>query len=475
MAQNTFSLKKFSLADLKPENVFLFLAIIFGLCFVFYNPPFQANDEDRHFYYAYQISTLQLFSEANKTENKVGCYLPKNLVEVVTSFQGIPFQAKQKVSEQYLNDRSSIELNSSNKIFYNHFHSQTRQLAFFPHAIGIMIGRILGAGPVSLGYWGRLFGLAFYIFIVYYVIKLVPIFKSAFILYALSPMALFQASSVTYDTVSNALGLLIVALCLYYAFDKEAYLDNKSFYYLLGLMLLHGIAKQGYLFIPFMFFIIPKNKINVSFGYIPTLAINFIYCTLLFKGIDTVWFSILPDYSAIKEPPFQNDFEFSKSVNFDYWIGNFDGLISNLSANFAMFRQEWLGGVFGRFGYSYTMMPNAFYFFFGLGALAISFLDNREDIEMSLWQKGIIFTLMFLNAFALIFTFLLTSPVGAKMIFGFQGRYLVQLLPLVFLLMYQNKIVISDWNKYKYISVAVFIVFTLLYAVTWMQERFFTI
>ena len=42
--------KKESFSDkIKYEHLFLILATIFGLIFVFINPPWQSNDEDRHF------------------------------------------------------------------------------------------------------------------------------------------------------------------------------------------------------------------------------------------------------------------------------------------------------------------------------------------------------------------------------------------------------------------------------------------
>ena len=35
---------------LKPQNIFAFICLIFGLFFVFFNPPFQTPDEAQHFF-----------------------------------------------------------------------------------------------------------------------------------------------------------------------------------------------------------------------------------------------------------------------------------------------------------------------------------------------------------------------------------------------------------------------------------------
>ncbi|MDQ1265368.1 MAG: hypothetical protein QG635_518, partial [Bacteroidota bacterium] len=48
--------QKFGFIDMPLEIIFAVLGLIFGLFFVFINPPFQTNDSDRHFFHAYHIS-----------------------------------------------------------------------------------------------------------------------------------------------------------------------------------------------------------------------------------------------------------------------------------------------------------------------------------------------------------------------------------------------------------------------------------
>ncbi len=469
-------IKNFKMSDFKAEHLFLLFGIVFGLFFVFENPPFHTNDEDRHFYYAYQISTGQLFAEANVKEQKVGCELPKNLYSVVSSFQGVPYQNRTKISSAQLDNAKSVDLNKNDIMFINHFHYGTRQFSFMPSAIGILFGRIFGAGPIWLGWWGRIFGLVCYLTIIFYAIKNTPIFKGVFILYALSPMALFQGASVTYDMMSNSLSLLLVSYFLYLAYDEKSKIGNREFGAILLLAFLHTFAKHGYVFIPFIFFIIPSRKFNKPFNlnYSLVALISFVFFVLLYF-IESTWGKIIPDYSHIKQPPFQNDFRFDYANNMKHWIANIPTLISLLYDNILHFRQEWFAGVLGRFGYSYTNLPNEFYMVYGAGLLGAAFIDNDKKITISPYQKLIFLAVAFLNAMALIFQFLLTSPVGAKMIFGFQGRYLVQLVPVFLLVFYQNKINLKQWDENKLAIIGIYLTFALLFVTTFMIESFFTI
>ena len=47
------------------EKIFVFLALIFGLLYVFILPPFQSVDEGNHFFRTYQISTGRFIPKEN--------------------------------------------------------------------------------------------------------------------------------------------------------------------------------------------------------------------------------------------------------------------------------------------------------------------------------------------------------------------------------------------------------------------------
>ena len=77
------------------EYVFALLGLVFGLFFVFANPPWQANDEDRHFIHSYFISQGQIYGK--QLDKKIGGSIPINIVNTVQGFQGIPFAKGYKI------------------------------------------------------------------------------------------------------------------------------------------------------------------------------------------------------------------------------------------------------------------------------------------------------------------------------------------------------------------------------------------
>ena len=59
---------------LKPEVVFLYFALMFGLSLLVTVPPFQTPDEPHHFFRAYQVSEGIMVGKHFRVE-----YLPKSL------------------------------------------------------------------------------------------------------------------------------------------------------------------------------------------------------------------------------------------------------------------------------------------------------------------------------------------------------------------------------------------------------------
>lgn len=63
--------------------------------------------------------------------------------------------------------------------------------------------------------------MLFYIFIICISIKIAPILKSTFAVIGLMPMALFQAATVSYDTILIALAFLATAIIFKMSFGEN--------------------------------------------------------------------------------------------------------------------------------------------------------------------------------------------------------------------------------------------------------------
>ena len=79
---------------LKPQEVFVSFAIVFGILTVLITPPFQGPDEPAHFFRVYQLASGTFFPVTNS--NRVGGYIPISLVKTHEIFKGIQFHPEKK-------------------------------------------------------------------------------------------------------------------------------------------------------------------------------------------------------------------------------------------------------------------------------------------------------------------------------------------------------------------------------------------
>ena len=150
-------------------------------------------------------------------------------------------------------------LNKKDTIFYNNTAYPINFVPYIPAAIAIKIGSIFKSSPVWLGWWARIGSLAAYLALVFVAIRIIPFAKLLVLVFALTPMVLFQAASVTYDTLSIALCIVLAALALQMRRQNISISWKQLSLYLL-VALFHRFAKDGYLLVPFIILVVPISK-----------------------------------------------------------------------------------------------------------------------------------------------------------------------------------------------------------------------
>ncbi len=79
----------------KPQKIFLFISIIWGVLTIFVIPPFQVPDEPNHFLRAYQIADGNFIPKT--LNNQVGGFIPINIIELCKCYNSIHFHPEQKI------------------------------------------------------------------------------------------------------------------------------------------------------------------------------------------------------------------------------------------------------------------------------------------------------------------------------------------------------------------------------------------
>jgi uncharacterized membrane protein len=446
-------------------NLFVLIALIMGIRFIYVNPPWQSNDEDRHFYNAYAISEGILGPQY--ANGKAGQKLPEDLTNTVRSYQGIPFSSGTKLNKKLVEDARNKKFNRSKKSHFDNPSSGIIPFGYLPAVIGISLAKGSNKSVVDIGYWARLFSLFFYVGLVFLSLRLLPAsFRPMLFIIALSPMILYQAASVSYDTLTIALLFLFMALVIRYYFT-ETTLEWKHVLLLIAVAFLQRFVKGGYFLLFFTALVIPMSKFKdrkIYFGMLLGMLV-----AAFVPGM--IWKAYIGSLNIPKEAFnfFQKDFRFDSGANTKYQLQDPLGAFVVVMQNIFTQGKVWLSGAIGRFGYSYSLLPATqillWYSVFILTAGCV-----REKVN---WKFIGLFSMLGLaSVMAIVVGFYLASPIGSKYIYGLQGRYFSPLLPFLFFGMF-NLFYYKMPPKFLKIALSLVAIVLLHMSVNFLDSVFF--
>lgn len=252
---------------------FFLLSMVFGALIIVVLPPFQSPDDATHFYRAYQVSEGGLVSI--RKDNLWGGEIPASLVETAVTFlRVLPFAPEQKHDYRETLEWLRFPLNPGQRVFRNFPNSAyTSPVAYVPQALGIALGRWFEPSPLGLMYLGRLANLLLCSLLIMLAIHLAPVHQEVFFLLGLMPMAMFGRCALSADGATTGLAFVLTALILKAAAGPEEYVRWPT---LAGLALAAALAvqcKTVYVFLPFLFFIIPVQRLGGGRRYLKAAAL----------------------------------------------------------------------------------------------------------------------------------------------------------------------------------------------------------
>jgi uncharacterized membrane protein len=428
-----------------PEKIFLVTALFFGLAFIIATPAFQTADEPAHFFRAFQLSDFSFIGKKDK--NISGGNIPKQLVNMTNdltnrkTFSALkaiyPIKIGAGKVKQYLLHRSDNKVYTfvdfRNTVIYP-------PVVYLPQAMGIGVARILNLPPLWMVYLGRLFNLLMYITIVFYAIKICPVYKYGFLLFALMPMTMAQVSSLSADACTFSFSFLLIAYILNLALDLKSPIHRKHILYITLISLFLSLSKYAYILLPALFFIIPGEKFNSTAQRIRYFLIIF----LVAVGGSVLWFAAIKNiyipFIAIANPVKQLHFIafhpllYLKTIASTFDLKNFHSFIGTLG---------WLNNplpIWICICYLVIIIVNALF----------------EDDKKYFSGYQVLFTILlviFSYCFLCSIIYLSTSKVGDTYIWGVQGRYFIPFAP-VLLLPFANRLPYlkkckTYYNRYK--------------------------
>jgi uncharacterized membrane protein len=433
-----------NMGDIKTtEYLFLKLALIFGLLYVFIIPPFQMPDEDNHFKKAFMVSKFTFLPEVN-AGGQTGNHFPKSIIDFENSNKYMVGNMNAKYNYNKFYYDFALPKDYSDKIFLSYSTSKTTPLLYFPQATAMLLTKVIMFDPQLITpatylYAGRIGNLLFFIICAYFAIRIIPFYKRLMMMVCLMPMTITLASSLSYDGMIIGISLLFISIILNYAFNDEIkYITKKEIIILSLLSVVLIELKQVYFPLIGLYFFIPREKFTNTKKY----YINFVY--IFFIGIIThiIWMLLSKINIAAA-----GDSEKYIQDQLNYVLGHPIEYLMVIIRTFDQFHFFYINSFIGNLGWLDTNFPYIFILMYSIFLFILAITDINLDIKIG-YRKKMISLFLFISIVILIETVLYLiwtsipaiGGIGYKVVTGVQGRYFIPAVLLLCIPFYSEKL-----------------------------------
>lgn len=378
----------------KPESVFLILGLIFGIVFMFFIPQFAVPDEAEHYRRILEIGN--------------GCFYNK---------------------------------------FSNYSVGGYSPVMYFFSVIGAKFGLLFNSELFAF-YVARISNFLGWLLLIYSAIRITPVFKWHFVLFALLPMSLFEGVSVSADAFVNAFSFCFFAYMFYLIFCVDGKLSKKQIVIYILFSIISSQLKGCLIYPAFLMFLIKDNRKY----YIGLLTIML----SIFAGGLWTYFNHIECGAGVDV--IQNKL---------YLLSTPLDVLVTIAKTVCLSSYYWIKGLIGILGNTDVRFPEYVYLISILAYLSMFWkLSSECKITKKCRFLALGLIIMFF-AVMLVALFLSWTPLGFGKIRGFQGRYIVFMLPLFSMFLTKN----SKSNG-SYIPYVLFLVILLTYS-TYFLAKFY--
>ena len=442
----------------KPENIYFLISLIFGILLVFITPPYQIPDERAHFYRANQIAEGEFFYPEGKIISSVIDFTAE-----ISQFD-LNFKPHNKISKIALVDELFRPLNKESKVVFKDTKTNNYSaLNYLPQAVGIVIGKVLNFSPYKLTLVSRIINLVTGIFLTTLAILISPIRKWSLVFIGLLPMALYQYASISPDAFDISLCIFYLALVL--SMQTQDKTDRKKVGLAIVLTLSMALTKPGYVFLCLLILFVPIIREKKKYDFL----IKGIIILATF-ALFVAWFTFSVKNTPETDPLVKGMDQIAQAT---FVLNNPFGFVRIL-ANDIVKDFGYITRMFiGIFGWLDTRLPDYLYWIYSIALVVVMFFDNNYQGKLPNSSRAlllVIFGSIFLSTYS-VFYFIWT-PVAAKYINGFQGRYLLPIVGLLFISLF-NKLRIFNYTKI-YLLLPIWVVGGIISLVTVIDRYYVT-
>ncbi len=351
------------------------------------------------------------------------------------------------------------------------FDTQAPMVTYLPGMAGIFLGKAFGLNGVMVIVLGRICSILFYLFTMYWMIRLMPMGKGAAFIMAILPMTIQQCCSYSYDSVVIEIALLYLAVLFGLIYTSKPLTNRQVVLYAVFMVML-SICKGGtYMPLCLLTMLIPISRFKdkkQKWAFVGIMA---------FIAIAAFLSSTL-SYVLYVAAPTEEQAANSYLAGEAYGAA---GLLKEpLTFIYLSVRTLFLSGD----GFLETMLGmqlgwlNIFvsrlviYGLLLLMVLSLLRCEARENMEITLGQK-IFYALVALMPLGMVLVsmFMSWTPKNSTEIAGIQGRYLLPALPVLLMLFPNKNIILKKDNTRAYMFLAVCLQCAAIYGILLSLER----
>jgi hypothetical protein len=405
------------------EYVFLVVALAWGVAQVFLVPPLQVPDEGDHWFRAWALTDGQLTADRDGMVT-----LPASFARTADLYTRLVADGVPPVSLEGQAGFAGYEdlFNSpgpSGTVSVASRVASYGPVGYLPQAVGVGLGRLVGAPPLTCFYLARLGNLFAAAALLFFAIRLAPFGKHLFALVALLPMTMFELASVSCDALTISGAMFFTALLLWAS--TRVTLRRVDVALVLGASALLLNVKPGYWALVLLVLLIRPAQLRGRIRYGAFVAGN----VLAVVGVFLIVLHLTASdarVQAVGTPQAQLSFILHQPLGFlgIVWSNVCDNLI------------VWMIQSIGVLGWFTVALPGAFY----LCVLVVGpmFLVRMRDEEVGpqLRSRALLAAVgvaVFVTMAVALYAFL--SPIGSGYL-NVQGRYLAPIWLLLALSVY---------------------------------------
>lgn len=401
----------FSVNAVKNETLrFAAFLAITGVCYIGVVPFSHVPDAFNHFIRAYEV-TEGNFCTHDKQDEKA--WLPEHLTA------DLDFHAD--YSRVYLH--RNIQLDEGARRYYIHDNTALyTPIAYFPHILGILIGKLFTHRTLVLVLFARVFSLAAFVALVSCAYRMCSINRGMIAVTALLPITLIEAGSTSLDGFMISILLLgqayLLPLC-----ERKRRLTRVEAVLLWMLPLIFSLCKVVYVPFALLLFLIPKESFGGGRRKAIFILSSFAAALSVYFAWSAATFGFVDRYAA------KMDGNSGEQIRFilTHPLAYLNVLRNTLHIWFDLYLKGMFGGIAG---WAQNVAVNPFFPFVCIVCTVMMLTFHPESSLHRDVKANVLYALIGLSVSALTFTaiYVQYNALKSPLVEGVQGRYFVPLL-----------------------------------------------